>query len=136
MNAAVRHGGWLSLALLSLLPVSALAQAPSPAPAADDTLAAPAGTLVPLTLLDPLDTRSTRAGDHAHFNLREDVWVGSELVLPRGSSVRATVVRVKRPGRLAGRAEIRLQFDELILADGTTLPLNAQLLRAGFHDVR
>jgi len=130
------------LAFLALLvfPACLQAQAPtltpttSPAPA--DAFIVPAGTVVPLTLLDPLHTRSTRAGDRAQFRVHEDVWVGSEVVIPRGSTVRATVVQVKRPGRIKGRAEIRLQFDALILADGTALPLNAALLRAGFHEIR
>lgn len=144
MQRTLRRRGCLVLTLLSLLLPYAAAQAPtapSPAPTssqspASSTLPLPAGTAVSLTLLDTLDTRSTRAGDSAHFSVREDVWAGSELAIPRGSSVRATLVRVRRPGRIAGRAEIRLQFDELILADGTTLALSAELLRAGFYDIR
>lgn len=144
MRAALRRRTAVSSLLLALLAVYAAAQTPAPAtspspsqPASTtDTLAVPAGATLSLTLLDSLDTRSNRAGDHAHFTVQEDLWVASDLAIPRGSSVRATLVRVKRPGRLAGRAEIRLQFDELILADGTTLPLHAELRRAGFYDIR
>lgn len=139
MGAALERRGWWLLTLVSLAAVWAVAQTPPPntpnsTPNAD-TFDVPSGTTIALTLLDPLDTRSTRAGDHALFTVREDIWVGSELAIPRGSSVRATVVRVKRPGRIAGRAEIRVQFDELIFSDGTTLPLSADLVRAGFQDV-
>jgi len=129
------------VALLLLCAVEAPAQTPAPAattpaPSSSDTLSVPVGATLSLTLLDPLDTRSNRAGDHATFSVREELWVGGELAVPRGSSVRATLVRVKRPGRIAGRAEIRLQFDELLLSDGTALPLDADLLRAGYHEIR
>lgn len=121
----------LALLVLTGLPACLQAQAPPP-----DTFIVPPGTVVPLTLLEPLHTRSTRAGDAAQLRVREDIWVGSEVVIPRGSTVRAIVVQVKRPGRIKGRAEIRLQFDELILAGGTALPLSAALVRSGFYEIR
>ncbi len=139
MQASVGFRGLVALLLVCAL--EALAQTPTSAatnslPSSPPALSVPAGAKLFLTLLDPLDTRSNRAGDHATFSVREDLWVGGELAVPRGSSVRATLVRVKRPGRIAGRAEIRLQFDELVLSDGTALPLDADLLRAGYHDIQ
>jgi VWFA-related protein len=44
------------------------------------------------------------------------------------------VVESKRPGRIFGKAQIQLKFDELVLPDGTSLPLSARLSRAGWWD--
>src|SRR5204862_5294853 len=98
--------------------------------------ASPAGSLVVgtdakllLELETSLHTRTTRVGDRAEFTTTEDLRVGDRVAVPRGSSVRATVTPAQRAGRIAGRAEIRLRFDELRLADGTTLPFNAAVVR-------
>ncbi|PYV12824.1 MAG: hypothetical protein DMG07_16185, partial [Acidobacteria bacterium] len=104
--------------------------------------ASPAGSLVVgtdakllLELETSLHTRTTRVGDRAEFTTTEDLRVGDRVAVPRGSSVRATVTHAQRAGRIAGRAEIRLRFDELRLADGTTLPFNAAVVRAGLSPV-
>ena len=47
----------------------------------------------------------------------------------------ATISDVQRPGRLKGRAEIRLRFDEVRLPDGTSLPLKASVTRAGLAQI-
>ena len=58
-----------------------------------------------------------------------------QVAIPAGSSVTATVSNVQRPGRLKGRAEIRLRFDEVRLPDGTSLPLKASVTRAGLAQI-
>src|SRR4029450_12101490 len=80
----------------------------------------------------PLHTRSTRDGDRAYFKTSDEVMAGGITAIPRGSEVRATVTEVRRPGRLSGRAEMRLRFDDVRLPDGTILPLQASVVRAGY----
>lgn len=112
---------------------------PAPAPATPappaDVLAVPAGGRLVLELDRSLHTRHNRQGDPAFFTISEEILVGYQVAVPRGSTVRATLTEVKRPGRLAGRAEIRLQFDEIELPDGTRLPFAANILRAGFSQI-
>ncbi|MCI0624598.1 MAG: VWA domain-containing protein [Acidobacteria bacterium] len=94
------------------------------------------GEKLVLQLDTPLHTRSTRDGDRAYFRTSDEVMAGGIIAIPRGSEVRATVTSVRRPGRLAGRAELRLRFDDVRLADGTILPLNASVVRAGFTKIK
>ncbi|MBI2956154.1 MAG: VWA domain-containing protein [Acidobacteria bacterium] len=112
---------------------SLAAQADSNAPAATpaDALRVSAGTQLSLELLDSIHTRHSQEGDHVHFTTLHDVQVGSQLVIPAGSSVRATLSKVKNPGRAGKAGRITLHFDEIILPDGTTLPLAASLVSAG-----
>ncbi|MEE8199827.1 MAG: VWA domain-containing protein [Candidatus Acidoferrales bacterium] len=134
-----RTGGAVGL-LLSLLCAPFLyAQSNPPAtPAASsppDVLTVPEGQRLVLELQESLYTRSNRKGDKVRFTTLREVLVGYQVAIPPGSTVWATLTKVKRPGRLKGRAEIRLRFDEIEFPDGTTLPFTAQILRAGFRDV-
>lgn len=119
--------------------VSLAAQKPSanaPAPAAPETpakvLSVPAGEELVLELEDPINTRTTRKGAKVDLTNTTDVLAGGRIVVPRGSTVHATVAESKRPGRLLGKARVRLSFDEVELPDGTRLAFSAALSRAGW----
>ena len=105
------------------------------APVSPDLTVTPGEKLV-LQLDTPLHTRSTRDGDRAYFKTSDEVMAGGIVAIPRGSEVRATVTQVRRPGRLTGRAEMRLRFDDVRLPDGTILPLQASVVRAGYTAIK
>lgn len=131
----------LSLVVVGLWMLSAKAQSPSSASssgaaAALINLTIDAGEKLVLQLETPLHSRSSREGDRAYFRTADEVIAGGDVAIPRGSEVRATVTKVRRPGRMAGRAELCLRFDEVRLADGTALPLKASLVRAGFTRIK
>lgn len=87
-----------------------------------------------MELKDPLNTRTTRKGDVASLEITTEVFAERKIVIPRGSRVRATVTQAKRPGRIAGKARIRLQFDTLTLPDGTSYPISTQLTPSGWWE--
>lgn len=104
---------------------------PATSPPSREIVQVPAGESLEIELRDSLNTRTTRKGDLAEFRTADDIWSGGRVAIPRGSTVRATVAESKRPGRLHGRAEIRFEFKELVLPDGTSLALAADPTRAG-----
>jgi type IV secretion system protein VirB10 len=53
--------------------------------------------------------------------------VGETIAIPEGSVVRGTVSHVERPGRVKGRGELGLRFDELELPDGQVYQVSASL---------
>jgi VWFA-related protein len=112
--------------------ISSSPASPVPLPA---TLTVVAGEQFVLVLETSLHTGSTKQGDPVSFRTNGEVLVGKTIVLPPDSLVHATVVKVRRPGRIKGRAEIHLHFEELVLADGTALPLSASIVRAGLAKV-
>lgn len=107
------------------------AGAPSSSPS---TISVPEGEALVLELQDPLNTRTTRKGDTVNLTVTTDVFAGGQIVIPRGSTVRATVTKAKRPGRVFGKALIRLQFDQLTLQDGTSYPITTQLSPSGWWE--
>jgi len=129
----------LGLAVLAGLVEAQSSSSPASVPAGPappaDVLAVPAGQRLVLELDRSLHTRHNQKGDPAFFTTNDEILVGYQVVVPRGSTVRATLTEVKRPGRLAGRAEIRLRFDEIEFPDGTALPFSANILRAGFSQI-
>ncbi len=94
-----------------------------------------AGQKFILELETDLHTRTTKKGDRVEFSTAADVVVENQVVIPNKSSVRATVTKAKRAGRIGGRAEIQLRFDEIKLADGTFAPLHASITRVGYDPV-
>lgn len=127
------------IVIVSTLPGLGQADKPSAAPVAAPpvpTLTVPAGERLVLELETPLHTRATKKDDIVEFVTHRDLVVGRRVVIPQGAFVRATVTKSKRPGRIKGKGEIHLQFNEIELPDGTRLPFSARLLRAGFIEVK
>jgi len=113
--------------------VAARQEPPAAAPA--DAVTVPAGQKFIMRLETPLHTRTTRKGDRVEFTTAADVVVGGRVTIPDKSSVRAVVTKCKRAGRLFGRAEIQLKFEEIRLPDGSLLPVHASITRVGFDPV-
>jgi VWFA-related protein len=88
-----------------------------------------------LQLETPVNTSGSQVGDQVEFRTTEDTLVGGLVAIPRGSSVSGRVSKIRRPGRLKGRAEIGFSVDQVTLADGTSFPLRVLLVRAGFTQV-
>jgi len=117
---------WTKIAGISLLlGVAGALSAPSPARAENIRLAE--GTKIVFTLNNNLSTKESREGDTFSGVVNRSVRVGDRIVIPEGSLVRGTVNHVKRPGRVKGRAELGVRFDEIELPDGTQIPLAASL---------
>jgi Ca-activated chloride channel homolog len=95
------------------------------------TVSVPPGEDVVLELKSPLNSKTARKGDLADFSTTGEVLVGTQVAIPRGTTVHATVTEAKRAGTLK-KAQLRLQFNEIVLADGTHKPLSADLMRSGF----
>jgi len=87
----------------------------------------PEGTTIVFALNSSLSTKSNQTGDPFSGVVSRSVRVGETLVIPEGSVIRGTVGRVERPGRVQGRAELGLRFDQLELSDGQVYDLSASL---------
>lgn len=102
-----------------------------PAEASAATVAIPAGTHIPLVLQNSVNTKTAAAGDQLYFESVYPVVVNNRILVPVGSFVRGTITHVKRPGRVKGRGELHVRFEELTLPNGYTLKLSASLAAAG-----
>ncbi len=131
--------GWLSSATTVATLVLACAffaaaqtdsQPAAPAPASTNSIQVPPGARLLLELEDGIDTKDARKGDKVEFSLARDLEVGYRTVLPAGTRVRGTVTQVKKPGMAGKPARLALHFDEVVLSDGTAVPIEALLRSA------
>lgn len=105
-------------------PGSPAGAAPQPPPT---EIVVPAGTKIPLTLINTLSTKHSSDGDRVYLQTSFPIVVDGRIVIPRGSYVTGTVTEAKRPGKVKGKGEIFLRFDSLTLANGTTRDFRSRL---------
>lgn len=123
--------GLAALALL-VLAASLAAQPQEPQPAVPEkTVTVPAGTQLALVLQNSVNTKTAQAGDFVYFETIYPVVVNNRILIPVSSFVRGQVTKVKRPGRVKGRGELHVRFEELTLPNGYTTLLHASLAGAG-----
>lgn len=92
------------------------------------TLLAPAGTRIPLALLDPIWAKSVAPGDVVHFQSVFPVNLGNQVIIPVGTYVDGRIDIVVRPAMFSPYAELRFYFTQMIFADGYVVPLAAPAL--------
>lgn len=83
------------------------------------------GTNITVRLKQDLSTNSTQAGATFSAEVTQNVYNGSQLVIPAGSEMRGRVVHVSQGHHLISRATIRLRPDMIVLPDGTAYHLYA-----------
>ena len=86
-------------------------------------LTIPAGTKVPLALKQSISTKNAREGDSVYTVTTFPVVFNDRIVIPAGTYVQGKISRVKRGGRIKGRAEVLMHFSTLIYPSGYTVVL-------------
>jgi hypothetical protein len=106
---------------------AAAAPAAAPEPAPPRRYVVPAGTHIPLTMVNGVSAKYSTEGDRVYLTTAFPILADGRVVIPPGSHVAGTLTRVKRPGRAAGRGELYLRFDSLTLPNGVTRDFRARL---------
>lgn len=99
-------------------------ETPEPAVAAEVVIRA--GTHIPLTFRNNVDTKHSHEGDHIYLQTAFPVAQDGRVVLPRGSFVTGIVTQIKQPGRLS-KGELFIRFDLLTLPNGVKRDLSSRL---------
>lgn len=105
------------------IPVQEVKQSASPS---DDFLV-PAGTKVPLSMINSISTKTAAEGERIYLETVFPILANGRIVIPPGSYVEGTVTEVKRPGRVHGRGELYVRFDSLTLPNGVTRDFRARI---------
>jgi len=82
----------------------------------------PAGTEVTVSLGSALGSKLSQSGQTFTGTVSQDVSVGNEVVIPKGSTVSGTVTDAKPLGRFAGGASLQVRLDSIKL-NGYDLPV-------------
>lgn len=92
------------------------------------SLNVPSGTDIRTKLLDTLSTQRNERGDTFRAEVMEDVLVGQDVAIPTGTRISGKISSLKRAGRIKGRAEMNLSFEDLEFRDGTRAPIEATVV--------
>ena len=87
----------------------------------------PVGTQVSVQLISTLSSSADRAGDTFTAQIEDPIFIKGIEVVPAGSTLRGHVTFVKPPGRVKGKAEMRLVADGIVLKDGQEYVFSGQL---------
>lgn len=88
-----------------------------PEPTEGETII-PIGTRVPLVLLNSVSTKHASPDDLVYLESVYPVVVNGRIVIPPGTYVSGRVTSVKRPGRVKGKGELYVRFEQIILPNG------------------
>src|SRR4051812_47991552 len=94
-------------------------------------LVVPKGTAIPIALINSISTKTAKDGDSIYARTTFPITVNNEIVIPVGSHIRGKITEVQRPGRVKGKAELSLSFQQLILPSGISLDLYGTLGTVG-----
>jgi hypothetical protein len=82
----------------------------------------PAGTAITVSLGSALGSKLSQAGQTFNGTVAQDISVGNEVVIPKGSTASGTVVDAKALGRFKGGAVLELRLDSINL-NGYDMPV-------------
>lgn len=90
---------------------------------AESEVVVPAGTRVPLVMINSISSKHSRPGDPVYLESVYPVVVDGRILIPAGSHVSGRVSFSKRPGRIKGRGKLGVQLEQMILPNGVVRSL-------------
>lgn len=98
-------------------------QAPPPPPQ-PVSVTIPAGTVIPIRTVDPIDSTTSQVGDEFAATIDAPIQADGQVVIPRNSNARLKLVTERNAGHIKGRSEVQLQLVSLT-AGGKTYAVNS-----------
>jgi hypothetical protein len=81
----------------------------------------PSGTKVLLALRSAINTKTAKPGDGVYLSSNFPVVVDGHVAIPAGVYVQGVIDQVTRPGRVKGRAAVRMHFTSIIFPNGSVV---------------
>jgi len=112
------------------MPQSAPAAGQNSVPAPAHALTLPAGTVIPLTLINPIRSKSTKPGDTVRATVAFPVTTGSALAIPAGSYVEGLIQAVTARAKDTHQPAVQIHFTRLVFVNGYSAPLDGNSTQA------
>lgn len=91
----------------------------------------PTGTAFDVEFLGSVASNTSRAGDTFRVRVARDVVVDGEVAIPGGSEVVGRVTEATPLRKVGGRARLGLEFTDVVLPSGSTIPIDASFVEQG-----
>lgn len=105
-----------------------VAETPPPEPI-DVTV--PAGTVLQVTFLDSLSSKTSQVGDSFRTEVKMDIVQDGWIAIPQGSIMTGTVTEAVSLKKIGGQAKLALDFSSLELGSGEVVPVKASFAEQG-----
>jgi len=100
-----------------------------------DSFVIPAGTNLDVQLTSTISTKSSQTGDLFTGKTNEPIIYHGEEVVPESSMVEGHITFIQPPGRVKGKAELRLVLDTIKIPSGQKYAIKASLKDASAQGV-
>jgi hypothetical protein len=104
-------------------PVTTEKASPATSPAQTKSTEIPRGTKVLLELRSAVNTKTAKPGDGVYLSSSFPVVVNGHVAIPAGVYVQGVIDQVIRPGRVKGRAAVRMHFTSMIFPNGSVVEI-------------
>ena len=81
------------------------------------------GTPIHLVLMDDLQGKKLQVKQTVHFKVRQDIVVGSKLIVRTGTEAIGHIESISKSGLLGKSGRLVLQFDYVVALSGAKIPL-------------
>ena len=98
-------------------PAAMQAPAPPPPPPEPQKVTVASGTVLPVRLVDTIDSATAQTGDKFHATLDSPIAVDGAVVVPAHYDVEGHLVAAQSSGKFQGRALLELQLDRIKVGD-------------------
>jgi hypothetical protein len=91
-----------------------------------------AGTSIPLTLINPVRSKSSKPGDAVRATVAFPVTAGTQVAIPAGTYAQGTIEAINPRAGSNGQPQLKIHihFTQLLFANGYSVPLDAESTQA------
>lgn len=115
------------VAATPIVPSRAPEPVPPPAPTFEE-LVVSAESVIGLQVDGSISSEQAHIEDKVQARVTRDVMVGDRVAIPRGAMAHGEVTLVERGGKLKERARLGVRFTSIVLADGTRVPIETDVI--------
>jgi hypothetical protein len=108
-------------------PAASVEPPPPPTPRIEEYVV-PSDSVIGLQLDDTISTETARLEQRVDAHVARDVRVNGAIVIPSGTKARGQVTIVEPGGKFRERARLGVRFHTLVLADGTSVPIQTEAI--------
>ncbi|HNR65706.1 MAG TPA: hypothetical protein PKJ95_05385 [Atribacterota bacterium] len=83
----------------------------------------PAGTMIPVVLLQKISSKKSHSGDIFEYKVAEDIAYAGSVIIPKDTIARGEVLKAKKASVLLKKGELQLDFKTIEAIDGTNIRL-------------
>lgn len=83
----------------------------------------PAGTLIPVVLMESIGSKKSDDGDIFEYQVAEDIIYAGSVIVPKNTIARGEVLKAKKASILLKKGKLELDFKSVRALDGTNIRL-------------